>query len=121
MLKLIFRQMGIIYGVSLLSLFEYFSLINVYLVLHPYTLVRPVCHGLLTTPRNMATKSPNTFNSAAPRTYNTICISSESCLGSTVGIARLPCFGALRSVISAKVAQGELVRLCPGSSVLAPH
>ena len=66
-------------------------------------------------------KSPNTFNSAAPRTYSTICISSESCLGSTVGIARLPCFGTLRSVISAKVAQGELLRLCPGSSGRAPR
>ena len=32
----------------------------------------------------------------------------------TVGIARLPCFGALCCVISAKVAQGELLRLCPG-------
>ena len=31
-----------------------FSLINVYLILHPYTLVRSVCQGLLTAPRNMA-------------------------------------------------------------------
>ena len=72
-------------------------------------------------PRNMANESPNTFNGAAPQTYNTICISSESCLGSTVGIARLPRFGALRSIISAKVAQGELMRLCPGSSGRAPQ
>ena len=66
-------------------------------------------------------RSPNTFDSAAPRTYSIICISSESCLGSIVGIARLPCFGALRSIISAKVAQGELLRLCPGSAGRAPR
>ena len=58
-------------------------------------------------------KSPNTFTSAAPRTYSIICISCESCLWSNVGFARLLCFGTLRSVISAKVAQGELLRLCP--------
>ena len=57
--------------------------------------------------------SPNTFTSAAPRTYSTICIGSESCLGSIVGFARLPCFGTLRSAISTKVALGELLRLCP--------
>ena len=65
--------------------------------------------------------SPNTFNSATPQTYSIICISSESCLGSIVGFARLPCFGTLRSIISAKVAQGELLRLCPGSSGRAPQ
>src|SRR3954467_10749679 len=58
-------------------------------------------------------RSPNTFTSAAPRTYSIICIGSESCLGSIVGFARLLCFGALRSAISAKVALGELLRLCP--------
>ena len=57
-------------------------------------------------------KSPNTFTSAAPRTYSIICIGFESCLGSIVGFARLLCFGALRSAISAKVALGELLRLC---------
>ena len=31
-------------------------------------------------------ESPNTFESAAPRTYSIICISSESCLGSIVGL-----------------------------------
>ena len=31
-------------------------------------------------------------------------------------VARLPCFGTLRSAISAKVAVGELLRLYPGSS-----
>ena len=51
--------------------------------------------------------SLNTFTSAAPRTYSIICIGSESCLGSMGGFARLPCFGTLRSVISAKVALGE--------------
>ena len=48
-------------------------------------------------------RSPNTFDSAAPRTYSIICISSESCLGSILGFARLPCFGTLHSAISAKV------------------
>ena len=52
-------------------------------------------------------RSPNTFTSAAPRTYSIICIGSESCLGSIVGFARLPCFGTLRSVTLAKVALGE--------------
>ena len=42
-----------------------------------------------------------------------------SCLGSIVGFARLPCFGTLRSAISAKVALGELLRLCPGSAGLS--
>ena len=64
-------------------------------------------------------RSPNTFDSAAPRTYSIICISSESCLGSIVGFAQLPCFGTLRSAISAKVALGELLRLCPGSAGLS--
>ena len=65
--------------------------------------------------------SLNTFDSAAPRTYSIICISSESCLGSIVGFARLPCFGTLRSATSGKVALGELLRLCPGSSGRAPQ
>ena len=63
--------------------------------------------------------SPNTFTSAAPRTYSIICIGSESCLGSIVGFDRLPSFGTLRSVISAKVVLGELLRLCPGSAGLS--
>ena len=63
--------------------------------------------------------SPNTFDSAAPRTYSIICISSESCLGSIVGFARLPCFDTLCSTISAKVALGELLRLCLGSAGLS--
>ena len=69
----------------------------------------------LSTPQ-YGVRSPNTFTSAAPRTYSIICISSESCLWSIVGFARLPCFGTLRSAISAKVALGELLRLCPGSA-----
>ena len=64
-------------------------------------------------------KSLNTFTSAAPRTYNIICIGSESCLWSNVGFARLLCFGTLRSALSAKVALGELLRLCPGSAGLS--
>ena len=64
-------------------------------------------------------RSPNTFDSGAPRTYSIICISSESCLGLIVGFARLPCFGTLYSVVSAKVALGELLRLCPDSAGLS--
>ncbi len=64
--------------------------------------------------------SPNTFTSAAPRTYNIICIGFESCLGSIVGFARLPCFGTLRSVVSAKVALGEPLRLRPSLAGLTP-
>ena len=67
----------------------------------------------LSTPQH-GVRSPDTFTSAAPRTYSIICIGSESCLGSIVGFARLLCFGTLCSVISAKVALGELLRLCPG-------
>ena len=63
-------------------------------------------------------RSLNTFTSAAPRTYSIIYISSESCLWSNVGFARLLCFGTLRSALSAKVALGELLRLCPGSAGL---
>src|SRR3954466_5353822 len=69
--------------------------------------------------RQYGVRSPNTFTSAAPRTYSIIYISSESCLGSIVGFSRLPCFGTLRSAISAKVALGELLRLCPGSAGLS--
>ena len=54
-------------------------------------------------------RRPNTLLSAAPRTYSTICISSESCLWSIVGFARLPCFGTLCSALLAKVALGELL------------
>ena len=68
--------------------------------------------GAFSTPQ-YGVRSPNTFTSAAPRTYRTICIGSESCLGSIVGFARLLRFGALRSAISAKVALGEPLRLCP--------
>ena len=72
-------------------------------------------------PHKYGVRSPNTFDNAAPRTYSIICISSESCLGSIVGFARLPCFRTLRSAISAKVVLGELLRLCPGSSRQAPQ
>ena len=69
---------------------------------------------------NTTIKSEHLHGSSAPRTYSIICISSESCLGSIVGFARLPRFGTLCSAISAKVALGELLRLCPGSSGRAP-
>ena len=79
-----------------------------------------ICQGLRHAPTT-AKKSEHLHGSPAPRTYSIICINSESCLGSIVGLARLPCFGTLRFVISAKVAQGELLRLCPGSSGRAPQ
>ena len=84
----------------------------IYDMLHPYTLVRPKNTRGLCSPHH-GVISPNTFTSAAPRTYSTICISSESCLESIVGFARLPCFGTLHSVVLAKVALGEPLRLCP--------
>ena len=80
----------------------------------------PLCQGLHST-HNMAIKSGHLFGRSAPRTYSTICISFESCLGSLVGFARLPCFGTLRSAPSAKVALGEQLRLCPGSSGRTPQ
>ena len=70
-----------------------------------------------TIPHQYGVRNPNTFDDAVPRTYNTICISSESCLWSNVGFARLLCFGTLRSALS--VALGELLRLCPGSTGLS--
>ena len=57
-------------------------------------------------------KSPNTFTSAAPRTYSIICISSESCLWSNVGFARLLCFGTLHSALLDKVVLGNVPRFC---------
>ena len=87
--------------------------------------IRTSCHALirqgLHCTHTMATKSDHLLGRSAPRTYSIICISSESCLGSIVGFARLPCFGTLCSAISAKVALGELLRLCPGSSGRAPQ
>ena len=80
---------------------------------HPYTLVRPKYATGFSTPQ-YGVRSPNTLTSAAPRTYSIICIGSVSCLRSIVGFARLLCFGALRSAISAKVALGEPLQLCPG-------
>ena len=64
---------------------------------------------------------PNTLGSVRRREFGLICISSESCLWSNVGFARLLCFAALRSVISANAAPGELLRLCPGSARRAPQ
>ena len=93
-----------------ITLFYEYMFIND--MLHPCTSVRPRYARGFSTPQH-GVRSPNTFTSAAPRTYSIICIGSESCFGSIVGFARLLCFGTLRSVISAKVALGELLRLCP--------
>ena len=94
-----------------ITLFYEYMFIND--MLHPYTLVWPKYARGFSTPK-YGVRSPNTLTSAAPRTYSIICIGSESCLGSIVGFARLLCFGALRSAISAKVALGEPLQLCPG-------
>ena len=54
-------------------------------MLHPYMLVRPKYARGFSTPQ-YGVRSPNTFTSAAPRTYSIICIGSESCLWSIVGL-----------------------------------
>ena len=59
------------------------------------------------------------FGSGRRLVLGRICISSESCLWLNVGFGRLLCFGTLRSALSAKVALGELLRLCPGSAGLS--
>ena len=86
---------------------------SIYDIPHLRARVRSVRQGLSFTPQYGA-RSLDTFDSAAPQTYSIICVSSESCLGSIVGFARLPCFGTLRSAISAKVALGALLvpRFC---------
>ena len=78
----------------------------------------PGHQGLITKGASTRLKSqrPNTLGSVRRREFGLICISSESCLWSNVGFSRLLCFGTLRSALSAKVAPGELLRLCPGSS-----
>src|SRR3954468_782471 len=96
--------------------FEYMCLLH--------NMIAPVHHGTANHARGFITllsgvRSPYTFTSAAPRTYSTICIGSESRFGSIVGFAWLLCFGALRSAISAKVALGEPLRLCPSSAGLS--
>ena len=73
------------YNVSLLLHFSIFSL-AVYLLQ-----IVPVHFGTISSPGALVypitqQESPNTFESAAPRTYSIVCISSESCLGSIVGL-----------------------------------
>ena len=99
----LFNKQCIAFVYFRITLFLYMFLND---MLHPYTLVRPKYARGFSTPQD-GVRSPNTFTSAAPRTYSIICIGSESCLGLIVGFARLLCFGALRSAISAKVALGE--------------
>ena len=94
------------------SIAFFYQYMFTYDMLHPYTLVRPKYARGFSTPQ-YGVRSLNTLTSVAPRTYSIICIVSESCLWSNVGFARLQCFGALHSAISAKVALRELLRLCP--------
>ena len=82
-----------------------------YDIMQPYTLVRPIHQGLKH-PITWCEKTEHSHECGTPN-YSIICIGSESCLGSIVGFARFPCFGTLRSAMSAKVALGELLRLCP--------
>ena len=66
----------------------------------------PGHQGLITKGASARLKSqrPNTLGSVRRRNFGLICISSESCLWSNVGFARLLCFAALRSALSAKAA-----------------
>ena len=80
-------------------------------IMQPYTLVRPIHQGLKY-PIIWCEKTEHSHECGTPNLY-TICIGSESCLYSIVGFAQLPCFGTLRSAMLAKVALGELLRLCP--------
>ena len=61
-------------------------------------------------------QSPNTLGSARRHEFGLICISSESCLWSNVGVARLLGLPPYVSFLSAKAAKGELLQLCPGYS-----
>ena len=62
-------------------------------------------------------KRPNTLGSVRRHEFGRICISSESCLWSkNVGFAWLLGLPPYVPLLSAKVAKGELLRLCPGYS-----
>src|SRR3954464_4180994 len=103
---------------SFLSIFLHYHLL-LYICLFN-NMIAPVHHGTANHTRGFITllsgaRSQYTFTSAAPRTFSIIWIGSES----YVGFARLLCFGALRSAISAKVALGEPLRLCPSSGGLS--
>ena len=72
-----------VFFISNASPFAYFCITLFYKymflndMLHPYTLVRPKYARGFSTPQ-YGVRSPNTLTSAAPRTYSTICIGSES-------------------------------------------
>ena len=61
-------------------------------------------------------QSLNTFGSVRRHEFGLICISSESCLWSNVGFARLLGLPPYVPFLSAKAAKGELLLLCPGYS-----
>ena len=106
-------------GPTYVALAYNFILFRYFFRSHTYTLVRFNLPGA-SLRSILWQQSLNTFTVqfGAPN-FSIICIGSESCLGSIVGFARLPCFGTLRSAISAKVALGELLQLCPGSAGLS--
>ena len=61
-------------------------------------------------------QSSKTFGSARRHEFGLICISSESCLWSNVGFARLLGLPPYVPFLFAKAAKGELLWLCPGYS-----
>ncbi len=81
-------------------------------MLHPYTLVRPKYARGFSTPQ-YGVRSPNTLTSAAPRTYSIICIGSESCLGSIVGLpGSCACYLTFRSIPSIWCEKSEHFNKC---------
>ena len=73
------------------------------------------CQGLDMGTNELPTKSEQLYSVLRRREFGLICITSESCLGSIVGLpARV--LATLRSTLSARVVKGELLRCASGSS-----
>ena len=107
-------------GVSLLLNFPLSSPLYRLLIAHVHHGTYYGARGFIT-PRITVIKVRTLFQySSAPRTYSIICIGSESCLWSIVGLPS-SCATTLHSAISARLVKGELLRLCPGSSGWAPQ
>ena len=81
----IFNKQCIAFVYFCITLFYIYLYMFLNDMLHPYTLVRPKYARGFSTPQH-GVRSPNTLTSAAPRTYSIICIGSESCLWSIVGL-----------------------------------
>ena len=79
-------------------------------------MVRSVRQGLSIEPHTMAIKVRTLSTVRHPELIALYASAPNHVLDQyIVGFARLLGFGALRSAMSAKVALGELLRLCPGS------